>query len=86
MQGANSCNDMKYGHRKGERIIRITSFETIKKGSWHLKVSVTNLHSFLITCKHITNKDLVFCKFFNDEMAALAFVDFIESQETYVII
>lgn len=76
---------MKSGHRKGERIIRITSFQTIKKGSWHLKVSVTDMHTFLLICKHVTNEEMTFCKFFGDELAALAFIDFIALQDTYDI-
>ena len=77
---------MKSGHRKGERIIRITSFQTIKKGSWHLKVSVTDIHTFMVLCKHVTNKDMLFCKFFSDESDVLAFIDFIELQDAYYII
>lgn len=74
---------MNTGHRKGDRIIKITSFQTIKRGCWHLKISVTDMHSVMVLCQNVNEKDTPFAKFFSGEIEALAFIDFISAQSSY---
>lgn len=71
------------GRRVG-RVIKITTFQTVKRGNWLLRFSVTDMDSIMLLCSSTTT-DNTFIKFFNSEEEAVSFVDFLVTQEHYEI-
>jgi hypothetical protein len=72
------------GRRVG-KVIKITTFQTVKRGNWLLRFSVTDMGSILLLCSLTTNIENTFIKFFNTEEEAVSFVDFLVTQEQYEI-
>lgn len=72
------------GRRVG-RIIRITSFQTIKRSNWRLKFSTTDQNTIMILCQSVLDSNNTFIKFFSNEDDAIAFIDFLLTQDTYIL-
>lgn len=72
------------GRRVG-RVIRITSFQTIKRGNWKLKFSTTDQDTIMVLCQSVLDTNNTFIKFFSNEDEAISFVDFLIKQDTYIL-
>jgi hypothetical protein len=75
---------MKKAHRVG-RVIKITTFQPVKRGNWFLRLSCTNMGSIMLMAKSVSNPENIFVKFFTDEIMASSFVDFLVLQDTYTV-
>ena len=65
---------------RGEKVVKITTFQTIRRGNWFLRFSSTDMDSIMLLCKSATNEDPAFVKFFSTEEDAVSFVDFLVAQ------
>lgn len=70
------------GRRVG-KVIKITTFQTVKRGNWLLRFSVTDMDSIMLLCSSTNNIENTFIKFFKTEEEAVSFVDFLVTQEHY---
>lgn len=71
------------GHRRGARVIRLKSFRTAEYGNWSIKLSMTDMHSYMISCQNLTNQENAFVRFFVDEASVVSFVDFLKHNDHY---
>lgn len=67
-------------NRRNEKVVKITTFQTIRRGNWYLRFSSTDMDSILLVCKSAVNEETAFIKFFSTEEEAVSFVDFLVAQ------
>ena len=75
---------MPKSHRK-TKVVKITSYQAVKRGNWLLRFSVTDMASILLIAMNSLNQENVFLKFFNNEEEVVSFVDFLVTQDYYHI-
>ena len=71
-------------HRAG-KVIKITTFQSVKRGNWLLRFSCTDMGSIMLLASSVSNPENVFIKYFSDEDVAIAFVEFLVQQAFYVV-
>lgn len=69
--------------RSSGRVIKVTSFHPMTHGNWKTKVSVTDIHSYMVICRNLTDDSNIFVKFFYDQETLVAFMDFLKHQDHY---
>jgi hypothetical protein len=70
-------------HRVSKRVIRLTVFNTAKRGNWFLRFSYTNMGTFMIIAKSILAPENMFVRYFSDEEEAVNFAEFLVSNDFY---
>ena len=74
---------MLYGHRRGLRIIKLKSFHPKIHGNWSVKLSMTDMQTYMLTCQNLTNNENSFVRFFLDEEHIMSFLDFLKQNDHY---
>lgn len=70
---------------KKKRYVKITSFQTLRRGNWKIKFSTTDFDTIMVWCQSTLNDENTFIKFFSDESDAIAFIDFLIEQDFFQI-
>lgn len=70
------------GHWNGKRI-RLGTFPIVKRGSWILKISVTDHRSIMALCVSETDPENTFLRFFFDKEEMDSFIDFLVLHDHY---
>lgn len=73
------------GRRVGGKVIKLTSFQPIRRGNWLMQFSFTSMNSIMLTASSATNPTNTFIRFFSDEEEAVSFIDFLAEQDEYKI-
>ena len=64
-------------HRANSKIIKLTTFQTVKRGNWMITFSLTNMDSLMLFARSTLTPENTFIKYFSDEDSAISFVDFL---------
>lgn len=65
------------------KVVKLTTFKTIKRGNWFLRFSCTDLETIMIMARSVIDPDNTFVLFFSDEESAASFADFLVLHDTY---
>ena len=69
--------------KRAGKIIKLTTFQAIKRGSWMMRFSCTDMGSILLFARSLLAPDNTFIRFFVDEAEAAAFADYLSHQDFY---
>lgn len=64
-------------------MIKITTFQTVKRGNWFIRFSCTDMGSIMIFARSVLAPDNSFIRYFNSEEKAASFGDFLSKQDFY---
>jgi hypothetical protein len=67
---------MKNAHRAG-KIVKLTTFKTVKRGNWLLRFSCTDMNSIMLLAVSVLAPENMFLKYFTKEDDATSFTDFL---------
>ena len=69
--------------RKRKKLLKLTTFQKIRRGTWIFQFSTTDQNSIMIVCTNAIDNANSFIKFFNIEEEAVSFVDFLVANPEY---
>ena len=69
--------------KKVGKVIKITTFQSVKRGNWTLRYSCTDMGSIMLLARSLLAPENSFIKYFHDEEVAASFGDFLTKNDFY---
>ena len=69
--------------RRNDKLAQLISFPTFGRGTWLLKISVTNHRTIMALCANAHDPENTFLRFFRNKEDINSFIDFLILQKYY---